>query len=60
MFKNKTVHDSLIVLLKGAVKDPRFVADSKFFGLDWIKYTILATESINSLKALVSNTFLRD
>ena len=42
MFKDKTIHDSLIVLLKGAVKDPRFVADSKIFGIDWIKYTITA------------------
>ena len=53
MFKNKTVHDSLIVLLKGAVKDPRFVADSKVFGIDWIKYTITSTQSKNSLKDLV-------
>ena len=43
MFKDKNVHASLIVLLKGAVKDPRFVADSKIFGIDWIKHTILST-----------------
>jgi hypothetical protein len=40
MFKDKIVHDSLIVLLKGGVKDSRFVSDSKTFGIDWIKYTI--------------------
>lgn len=36
MFKNKQVHDALIVLLKGGVKDSRFVEDSKVFGKDWI------------------------
>jgi hypothetical protein len=29
MFKNSQVHDSLIYLLKNAVKDDRFVTDSK-------------------------------
>jgi hypothetical protein len=60
MFKNKTVHDALIVLLKGAVKDPRFVADSKVFGIDWIKYTITSGESKDALKGLVVNTFVKD
>lgn len=40
MFKNKQVHDSLIVLLKGAVKDERFVTESKSYGKDWIAHTI--------------------
>lgn len=40
MFKNSQVHDSLIVLLKGAVKDDRFVTESKKYGIDWITYTI--------------------
>jgi hypothetical protein len=60
MFKNKTVHDSLIVLLKGAVKDQRFVADSKVFGIDWIKYTITSVRSKEALKDLVVNTFVKD
>jgi len=60
MFKNKTVHDSLIVLLKGAVKDQRFVADSKVFGIDWIKYTITSVRSKDALKDLVVNTFVKD
>lgn len=40
MFKNSQVHASLIYLLKNAVKDDRFVTDSKKFGIDWITYTI--------------------
>lgn len=36
MFKNKQVHDSLLVLLKGGVRDSRFIGDSKGFGIDWI------------------------
>lgn len=42
MFKNKQVHDALIVLLKGGVKDERFVSDSKEFGKEWISTTIQA------------------
>ena len=60
MFKNKTVHDSLIVLLKGAVRDHRFLADSKVFGVDWIKYTITSQDSKDALKDLVVNTFVKD
>jgi hypothetical protein len=60
MFKNKTVHDSLIVLLKGAVRDHRFLADSKVFGVDWIKYTITSQQSKDALKDLVVNTFIKD
>ncbi len=40
MFKNKQVHDSLLVLIKGAIKDPRFVEDSKTFGKEWITHGI--------------------
>jgi hypothetical protein len=40
MFKNKQVHDALIVLLKGGVKDDRFVQDSKKYGVDWITSNI--------------------
>lgn len=60
MFKNKTVHDSLIVLLKGAVRDRRFLDDSKVFGIDWIKYTVASQESKNALKDMVANTFVKD
>jgi len=42
MFKNKQVHESLIILLKGGVKDTRFVEDSKIFGKDWISKAITA------------------
>lgn len=50
MFKNKQVHESLIALLKGAIKDKRFVDDSKKFGIDWIQTTITATPTKDSLK----------
>jgi|1048.fasta_scaffold157308_2 hypothetical protein len=60
MFKSKQVHQSLITLLKGGVKDPRFVDASKRFGIDWIQYTITSSESKTALKELVSATFLRD
>lgn len=40
MFKDKQVHEALIYLLKNAVKDDRFVEDSKKYGIDWIVYTI--------------------
>jgi hypothetical protein len=60
MFKDKNVHNSLIVLLKGAVRDQRFVAESKVFGIDWIKYTITAGQSKDALKELVVNTFVKD
>jgi hypothetical protein len=45
MFKNKQVHESLIKLLKGAIKDERFVGDSKRFGIDWISKTITAPKT---------------
>jgi len=60
MFKNKQVHDALIVLLKGGVRDSRFVGDSKVFGIDWIAKTITSKESKDSLKELVSETFQKD
>jgi len=60
MFKAKQVHQSLITLLKGAVKDSRFVDQSKRFGIDWIQYTITSAESKTALKGLVNSTFLRD
>ena len=60
MFKDKTVHESLIVLLKGAVKDQRFIAESKVFGIDWIKYTLTQGETKDALKELVANTFVKD
>jgi hypothetical protein len=40
MFKNKQVHDSLLVLIKGAIKEPSFVEDSKVFGKEWIAHGI--------------------
>jgi hypothetical protein len=60
MFKNKVVHESLITMLKGGVKDSRFVDDSKKFGIDWISKTIVAPKTKDSLKELVNETFLRD
>ena len=60
MFKNKQVHESLIILLKGGVKDNRFVDDSKKFGIDWIAKTITAPKSKDSLKELVNETFVKD
>lgn len=60
MFKNKQVHDSLIQLLKGAVKDERFVSDSKLFGIDWIAKAITNSKTKEALKELVSNTFQKD
>lgn len=60
MFKAKQVHSSLITLLKGGVKDSRFVDQSKRFGIDWIQYTITSAESKTTLKDLVSATFVRD
>ncbi|CDW77440.1 UNKNOWN [Stylonychia lemnae] len=60
MFKNSQVHDSLIFLLKNAVKDDRFVTESKKFGIDWITYTITSQQSKNDLKNLMSLTFTQD
>ena len=60
MFKNKQVHDSLITLLKGGVKDERFVSDSKRFGIDWISKTITAPKTREGLKGLMVETFARD
>ena len=60
MFKNKKVHEALLVLLKGGVRDPRFVADSKIFGIDWISKTITAPKTKCALKDLVSETFTKD
>lgn len=36
MFKSKQVHEALLKLIKGGVKDERFVQDSKKFGIHWI------------------------
>jgi hypothetical protein len=60
MFKNKTVHDALIVLLKGGVKDHRFVTESKTFGIDWISKTITAPKTKCALKELVAEAFTKD
>ncbi len=60
MFKNKRVHDALLVLLKGGVRDSRFVAESKTFGIDWISKTITAPKTKCALKELVSETFTKD
>jgi len=60
MFKNKVVHEALLVLLKGGVRDPRFVAESKTFGIDWISKTITAPKTKGALKELVSETFTKD
>jgi hypothetical protein len=60
MFKNKQVHDSLIKLLKGAIKDERFVGDSKRFGIDWISKTITAPKTKQALKGLMAETFTKD
>ena len=60
MFKNKTVHEALIVLLKGGVRDQRFVAESKVFGIDWISKTITAPETKSALKNLCSEAFTKD
>jgi hypothetical protein len=57
MFKNKQVHDALIKLLKGGVKDERFVTDSKEFGIDWITHTVTSNNVKTELKELVSETF---
>ena len=60
MFKSKPIHDSLLILLKGAVKDNRFIDDSKIFGKDWIAKTIIAAPTKDALKDLVCETFKRD
>lgn len=60
MFKNKTVHEALLVLLKGGVRDSRFVAESKIFGIDWISKTITASKTKSALKELVSETFTKE
>jgi hypothetical protein len=60
MFKDGTVHNSLIYLLKNATLDQRFVADSKVFGVDWIAKTITANETKKALMELVNNTFVED
>lgn len=60
MFKNKQVHDSLITLLKGGVKDSRFVEQSKKFGIDWIQSTITSASSKSALKELVTETFMKE
>ncbi|TNV80922.1 hypothetical protein FGO68_gene17681 [Halteria grandinella] len=60
MFKNKQVHESLIKLLKGAIKDERFVGDSKRFGIDWISKTITAPKTKQALKGLMGQTFTKD
>jgi hypothetical protein len=36
MFKNKTVHDAILYLLKNDVKDERFVQASKVYGINLI------------------------
>lgn len=60
LFKNKRVHESLIALLKGAVKDERFVQDSKGFGLNWIGRTITDDKCKDTFKSLVVETFIKD
>ena len=60
MFKSKAVHESLITLLKGGVKDQRFLEDSKRFGINWIEKTITAEKTKGALKQLVSETFCKD
>eukprot|EP00347_Sterkiella_histriomuscorum_P007747 403347710 len=60
MFKNKQIHDSLIILLKGAVKDNRFVTESKKYGIDWIGHTITSQQVKGDLKDLMSATFVQD
>lgn len=60
MFKTKPIHDSLLVLLKGAVKDSRFIDESKIFGKDWIAKTITASPTKDALKELVCETFKKD
>ena len=60
MFKNKQVHDALIKLLKGGVKDERFVTDSKEFGIDWITHTVTSNNVKTELKELVSETFTQE
>lgn len=60
MFKGKQVHESLITLLKGGVKDNRFVDQSKKFGVDWISKSITAPKTKDSLKNLVTETFIKD
>jgi hypothetical protein len=60
MFKNKQVHDSLIKLLKGTIKDERFVSDSKRFGIDWISKTITNPKTKLALRQLMVETFTKD
>lgn len=60
MFKNKSVHEAIVVLLKGGVKDSRFIADSKIFGIDWISKTITADKTKCALKHLVCEAFTKD
>lgn len=60
MFKNKQVHDALIKLLKGAIKEESFVNDSKRFGIDWISKTITAPKTKQALKGLMAETFTKD
>lgn len=60
MFKNKQVHDALIKLLKGAIKEESFVKESKRFGIDWISKTITAPKTKQALKGLMAETFTKD
>jgi hypothetical protein len=60
MFRNKQVHDSLLILLKGAIRDERFVTDSKKFGIDWIGHCITSQRVKSDLKSLMNETFVKD
>ena len=60
LLKKGEVHDDLLVLIKGAIKDQEFVKDSKTFGKEWISHVVLTHEVKQASKDLVIETCVNE
>lgn len=60
IFKHKTVHDSLLFLLKNDIKDQRFVQASRLYGIDLIQHAVQTSLVRNASKDLVVDVLTKD
>lgn len=60
MFKNKSIHDSLLKLIKEDIKRPEFILESKKYGIDLISHAVSTQEVKNASKNLIVDSLTKD